>query len=365
MGSEVRSANAGVHTVGQGVTIQDDYVRPLGSKLLATPDRPRATALGTNTINTEVGYTGGPLGIADDAIVVVKDSLGISGDEMLPAPNSSSNGNYRPNTLNDGPDSANDRTPPIHCATHQRNEKPSNDHLQVRDGHEAPRAAVKRSHTRPRILGIRQTPDNGEFRVIFRERDDAVIVDAKVKGITRDGLYVVDGGNPTLRIRDGFSPIIAKKLNPVPPTELSLKPVKLATRVDRKDNIDFLTAHEARMRRIAALNQSLVGLLGISISRAAPGPDGSHRAMGLQGFPVRPPPPCTRACLGKASNPSEIRPHPPGYEPPPLLSARPNRPKLVRPFPQPRRNHPNVPRSVSGELASAVLVSPRAGFDRV
>ncbi|OHT08789.1 hypothetical protein TRFO_22639 [Tritrichomonas foetus] len=62
-------------------------------------------------------------------------------------------------------------------------------------------------------IGIRQKEGKSGYRLFFRDRNDAIVVDADVKTRTRDGLIVLNAPSPNIRVRieNGFSPEFSQR----------------------------------------------------------------------------------------------------------------------------------------------------------
>jgi hypothetical protein len=178
------------------------------------------------------------------------------------------------------------------------------------------------------MVGIRAKSNDEGFRLIFKDRNDAVVVDAAVHRKTFDGLFVMSypPADSALRVRDGFGLTELPKTRKREPFALSLRPRKRLTNGKLHEQ-DFLALHEERMKRITTLKRTLLGLFEIKAGRPVDADDEGQAdvAMTWRGFPVRPPP--VRACAYEAKAKTV---NPPGL--PPLKSARsaPKRPPKVR-----------------------------------
>jgi hypothetical protein len=168
------------------------------------------------------------------------------------------------------------------------------------------------------IVGIRPKRNDEGFRFIFKDRNDAVVVDAAVHQKTSNGLFMMSypPAGSALRIRDGFARTDLPKTRKREPFALSLRPKKRLTDAKSQEQ-DFLALHEERMKRITTLKRTLVGLFEIKAGRPIDADDErpSEVAMRWRGFPVRPPPVRARMYEAKAktTNPLGL---------PPLRSAR-------------------------------------------
>jgi hypothetical protein len=128
------------------------------------------------------------------------------------------------------------------------------------------------------VMGIHAKPNDEGFRIIFRDRADAVVVDADVQSKTPDGLYVVKAPvGVAVRIRDGFGINFAAKCRRPGGVELALHPLR--SFVIGSSKLDFT--------RSTPIKRTVVGLSG-------PGPEADERApeitMHWRALPVRPPP---------------------------------------------------------------------------
>ena len=149
-------------------------------------------------------------------------------------------------------------------------------------------------------LGIRQKANNDGFRLIYRDHNDAVVVDADYRPEELHGLYVIGKAIkitlPPVRIRGGFSRKFIKTCQD-PNISIRLNPLIKLEKDSTTPTTDFLAAHEARMQRISNLRRNLAGLLqNESASPTANIVDCPHRREPWMwtSFPVRPPPPITR-----------------------------------------------------------------------
>jgi hypothetical protein len=133
------------------------------------------------------------------------------------------------------------------------------------------------------------------------------------------------------------------------------------------EELDFLAAHEARMRRITTLKHSLVGIFETSATHAQWVSLGeSEEAMRWKAFPVRPPPPGARAYQGRMRQTTDV-PSPAGR---PLISARPFPPKVLRPIPPSKAKNSEtvVRRSADAkivDLAESFQLPPNSSVDRI
>jgi hypothetical protein len=181
------------------------------------------------------------------------------------------------------------------------------------------------------VYGIRLKPNDSGLRIIFRERNDAVIVDASVQKRTPDGFLVINSGNVAVRIRDGFSRGEVERWMRAEPIHLSLQPIRTISHFPPTAGLSYIAEHEARMRRLTSLRGTLVGLIEANGSATVNDPG---MAMHWRALPVRPPPLLTRTC--------NVREHP--HRPaPPIGSARLVQPRLLRPLPTPRQKQANRP----------------------
>ena len=204
-----------------------------------------------------------------------------------------------------------------------------------RPGHNAQNAVAREEGVRPILpIGIRQNENKG-FRFIYRDNNDALIVDTEVKEQTKDGLFIINNDNdcqyPAVRVRDGFSWGSYGRLNNFG-HNLALKPISRVESPPKAAASDFLAVHEERMKRIAHLKQTLVGLFEIGSDRPIDlGGAATRTAMRWCSFPVRPPPPIARALRNRATGRS-IHVDPDRYpDRSPRALVNQNRPGIVRP----------------------------------
>jgi hypothetical protein len=192
------------------------------------------------------------------------------------------------------------------------------------------------------VYGIRLKPNDSGLRIIFRERNDAVIVDASVQKKTADGLLLIKSDNVAVRIRDGFSPGEVERWRRAEPIHLSLQPIRTMSRLPPPAGLAYVAEHEARMRRLTSLTGTLVGLFEAGGSAIVNEP---ATAMPWRAFPVRPPPPLARMHNGRV--------HPP-HSNTHLLP-----PRLLRPAPTPRQKQADAP---ARKLTAPKVVDVADGF---
>jgi hypothetical protein len=162
-----------------------------------------------------------------------------------------------------------------------------------------PRRRVVRDAIVP--VGIREKESQDGFRIILRDKDDAVVVDANVKSRSASGLYVLEPSSDTisLRIKHGFSRAereIARQRQQEGSALRTSRPSSTAHPTEST----FTHAHEERMTRMSpSIRSTGVGLF--QINHLLIHHEGEEPRMELPlrwgGFPVRPPPPIARAYM--------------------------------------------------------------------
>jgi hypothetical protein len=189
----------------------------------------------------------------------------------------------------------------------------------------------------PVVLGIRPKPNDEGFRLIFRQRSDAVIVDADAHSRTSDGLYVVDAPVSTFRIRSGFSASAADRWRRKEPVKLALHPVQ-----------------ERIVQGSVTWSRTLLQLFEATPERFAVD---ERAGLHWRPFPTRPSPRRPRDSRNVAGY------HTAGTGLFPSLSVS---SRLVRPAPRPRRSAPEPPSTMVMEpriidLAHNVRYAQRSG----
>lgn len=199
-------------------------------------------------------------------------------------------------------------------------------------------------------LGIRQKANNEGFRLIYRDNNDAVVVDADYRQEGFQGLYVIGKAIkiqfPPVRIRGGFSRPFIKACQD-PNVSVHIQSLSKPDKPAEKITTDFLAAHEERMRRISTLRRNLVGLLeNESASPTSNIVDCPHarEPWMWSSFPVRPLPPIARIYTQHNQNQPDLDSGP-RYMRPLLANRRPVIAKLPahrRKFPAHKSARPSI-----------------------
>jgi hypothetical protein len=131
------------------------------------------------------------------------------------------------------------------------------------------------SRGRAMMLGSKQKPNDSVFRTMFKDRNDAVIIDADVERKTSQFAFGMDSRIISLTNRLERSQFI-----------YHLQPLRSVVGMSSMSRLDFLAARETWMKRIIALRQTLVGLFQTPRPQMSRGVINERDICGLRPLPT-------------------------------------------------------------------------------